>query len=182
MYISNQHEETNAGNEINGTRRVMPISHVHCTMDLSWKKYVYLRQTKGRLDITRSHPGAITNKRNDDWPCVTGSLDRYSGQSGDKLVYAVNTPYTSFTYCTNLMSRKIVYFRTRVWTLWPVTEIWEYYAILWGNLKKNTFLNIEIRHVFVSIICKVNAPMQPCKIDPYVYEFIIICVWLRNDQ
>lgn len=54
LYISNQHEETNAGNEINGTRRVMPISHVHCTMDLSWKKYVYLRQTKGRLDITRS--------------------------------------------------------------------------------------------------------------------------------
>lgn len=60
------------------------------------------------------HPGAITNKRNDDWPCVTGSLDRYSGQSVDKLVYAVKTPYTSFTYCTNLMSRKIVYFRTRV--------------------------------------------------------------------
>lgn len=54
LYISNQHEETNAGNEINGTRRVMSISHVHCTMDLSWKKYVYLRQTKGRLDITRS--------------------------------------------------------------------------------------------------------------------------------
>lgn len=54
LYISNQHVETNAGNEINGTRRVMPISHVHCTMDLSWKKYVYLRQTKGRLDIMRS--------------------------------------------------------------------------------------------------------------------------------
>lgn len=54
LYISNQHEETNEGNEINGTRRVMPIFHVHCTMDLSWKKCVYLRQTKGRLDITRS--------------------------------------------------------------------------------------------------------------------------------
>lgn len=39
---------------MNGPRRVMSISHVHCTMDLSWKQYVYFRQTKGRLDITRS--------------------------------------------------------------------------------------------------------------------------------
>lgn len=57
------------------------------------------------------------------------------------------------------MSRKIVYFRIRVWILWLVFEIWEYYVILWGNFKKNIFLNIEIWYVFVLIICKVNVFM-----------------------